>query len=145
MGTYRNTLVVLLAGFAIGGSVAACAEHVNATTAVGPMAPGAAQRVGIAEFADIIAGAGVQIIDVRTPAEFAEGHIVGAVNLPVNDPDFGRRVSELDPAGKYAVYCRSGNRSQPAVASMQAAGILDIVELESGTNGWTAAGKPLAR
>ena len=87
----------------------------------------------------------VQIIDVRTPAEFADGHIVGAVNIPVNDPDFGRRVSELDPAGRYAVYCRSGNRSQPAVAQMQAAGILDIVELESGTNGWAAAGQPLTR
>jgi rhodanese-related sulfurtransferase len=148
MRTCGSILVVLAAGLAIGGSVSACADRVTATTAAAPMTPGASgtpHRVEVAQFAAVIAEPSVQIIDVRTPAEFADGHIVGAVNIPVNDPDFGRRVSELDPGGRYAVYCRSGNRSQPAVAQMQAAGILDIVELESGTNGWAAAGQPLTR
>lgn len=99
----------------------------------------------VAEFADVITAPEVRIIDVRTPKEFADGHISGAVNIPVSDPDFGQRVSKLDPAGVYAVYCRSGNRSQPAVAQMQAAGIANVIELDSGTKGWTAAGQPLDR
>jgi phage shock protein E len=102
-------------------------------------------RVGVTEFANVIASPGVTIVDVRTPQEFAEGHIDGAVNIPVELPDFMDRVSELDPSGTYAVYCRSGNRSQPAVAGMSSVGITSIFELESGTTGWTSEGQPLVQ
>jgi phage shock protein E len=100
-------------------------------------------RVDVPEFAAIVNAPGVTILDVRTPEEFAEGHIAGAINIPVEYPDFIDRVSELDPNGTYAVYCRSGNRSQPAVAGMQQVGITGIYELQSGTNGWSSAGQPL--
>lgn len=100
-------------------------------------------RVGVEEFANVIAEPGVVILDVRTPEEFASGHISGAINIPVENADFIDQVSQLDPAVTYAVYCRSGNRSQPAVAGMQSAGINGIVELESGTIGWADAGQPL--
>lgn len=102
-------------------------------------------RVGTGEFAAVIEQPGIQIIDVRTPEEFAEGHIAGAVNIPVQQADFGDRIAQLDPNTTYAVYCRSGNRSQPAVDAMEQAGITDIYELESGTKGWTAEGRPLTR
>ena len=102
-------------------------------------------RVGTGEFAAVIEQPGIQIIDVRTPEEFAEGHIAGAVNIPVQQADFGDRIAQLDPNTTYAVYCRSGNRSQPAVDAMEQAGITDIYELESGTKGWTAEGQPLTR
>lgn len=105
--------------------------------------PDAPVRVDVPQFAAIVNAPGVTIVDVRTPQEFAEGHIEGAVNIPVEFPDFIDRVSELDPNGTYAVYCRSGNRSQPAVAGMQQVGINGIYELESGTNGWSSAGQPL--
>lgn len=82
------------------------------------------------------------IIDVRTPEEFAAGHIQGAVNYNVQGPDFGNQIGALDPAGAYAVYCRSGNRSQAAVAVMSQAGITGIYELESGIVGWEQAGLP---
>ena len=81
----------------------------------------------------------------RTPEEFADGHIVGAVNIPVQSRDFSARIAELDPAATYAVYCRSGNRSQPAVAAMRDAGISTIYELGSGTKGWVSAGQPLVQ
>lgn len=93
----------------------------------------------------MIASPGVQIIDVRTPEEFADGHIAGAVNIPVQSPDFAARIGRLDPAGTYAVYCRSGNRSEPAVDAMKNAGITNIYELSSGTKGWSSAGQPLVR
>ena len=108
-------------------------------------APAAPVRVGVAEFADVIAAPGVTIIDVRTPEEFAEGHIDGAINIPVEYPDYMEQVSQLDPSGTYAVYCRSGNRSQPAVAGMVSAGITGIFELESGTVGWASEGQPLVQ
>ena len=108
-------------------------------------APASPVRVGVAEFANVIASPGVTIVDVRTPQEFAEGHIEGAVNIPVELPDFMDQVSQLDPNGTYAVYCRSGNRSQPAVAGMSSVGINGIYELESGTTGWTSEGQPLVQ
>lgn len=100
-------------------------------------------RVGVPEFATVVATPGVTIVDVRTPEEFAQGHIEGAINIPVEYPDYMQRVSELDPNGIYAVYCRSGNRSQPAVAGMAQVGINGIYELENGTVGWSQAGQPL--
>lgn len=105
-------------------------------------APG---RVSVAEFASVITQPGVQIIDVRTPAEFADGHIAGAVNIPVQQADFGSRVAKLDPKATYAVYCRSGHRSQMAVAQMQTAGLTNVYELGEGINGWTAAGHSLSQ
>ena len=69
----------------------------------------------------------------------------GAVNIPMQQPDFIERVAQLDPKATYAVYCRSGNRSKSAVAQMQGAGITHIYELAEGTNGWTAAGQELVQ
>ena len=68
----------------------------------------------------------------------------GAINYNVEGPDFAAQIAGLDPAGVYAVYCRSGNRSQAAVAAMSQAGINGIYELESGISGWEAAGLPTA-
>lgn len=58
------------------------------------------------------------VIDVRTPAEFASGHLEGAVNIDVQSPDFAQQIMALDPTGDYLVYCRSGNRSSQAIAQM---------------------------
>lgn len=69
---------------------------------------------------------GTVVIDVRTPAEFASGHLDGAVNIDVQSSDFEARVSELDPAGTYFVYCRSGNRSGQAIDRMEALGFSDL-------------------
>lgn len=151
----RSVLVGLAAGLAIGGVTSGCSDPTSATAAaptasnasaavpIAPNTSGAVRRVDVAEFANVISTPGVQVIDVRTPEEFASGRIRGAINIPVTDSDFGQRVSQLDPASTYAVYCRSGNRSQPAVTQMRAAGITNIIELDSGTNGWATAGQPL--
>ena len=66
------------------------------------------------------------VIDVRTPAEFASGHLEGAINIDVQSTDFESRISELDPAGTYFVYCRSGNRSGQAIDRMEALGFGDL-------------------
>ena len=68
------------------------------------------------------------IIDVRSPAEYAEAHIAGAVNMDVNGADFAASIEELDPETPYLVYCRSGNRSAQAATQMEQAGIKDIAD-----------------
>ncbi len=103
----------------------------------------APKRVDAVMFSALVATAGVTVIDVRTPEEFAQGHIQGAVNYNVEGPDFANQIMGLDPAGIYAVYCQSGNRSQPAVAQLSSAGIENLYELESGITGWESAGFPV--
>lgn len=136
--------LTVLAAVAVTGSLSGCSSPSSATAAnpdfvVSASLP-APERVGVAEFAKVVATPGVQTIDVRTPSEFANGHIAGAVNIPLQQGDFAQRVAALDPKATYAVYCRSGSRSKSAVAQMQGAGITHIYEMAEGTNGWTAAG-----
>jgi len=68
------------------------------------------------------------VVDVRTPTEYAAGHIAGAQNIDVEASDFASRISSLDKKGAYLVYCRSGRRSAIAVDQMAAAGFTDIVD-----------------
>lgn len=101
------------------------------------------QRVDVAGFADVVAQPGVTVVDVRTPAEFASGHLEGAVNYDVEGADFAAQIKGLDPAGTYAVYCRSGNRSQVATQMMAASGLVTLYDLDGGINDWIAAGNPV--
>jgi phage shock protein E len=82
------------------------------------------------------------VIDVRTPGEFAAGHVDGATLIDVQDPGFAAAIAELDPAGDYVVYCRSGNRSAVAADEMRAAG-LDVLD-GGGFEAMTSAGWPSA-
>ena len=68
------------------------------------------------------------VIDVRTPAEYSEGHLDGAVNIDVQDANFGTILGQLPTDGDYVVYCRSGNRSAKAVEIMKASGFTNVVD-----------------
>ncbi len=68
------------------------------------------------------------VIDVRTPSEYSEGHLDGAVNIDVQDANFGTILGQLPTDGEYVVYCRSGNRSAKAVEIMKAAGFTNVVD-----------------
>ena len=83
-----------------------------------------------------------QVIDVRTPKEFASGHIEGAQNLHVYDKDFEQRVDKLKKDEPVYVYCKAGGRSAEAVETLKAKGFEDIIELEGGMDAWLEAGKP---
>lgn len=93
-----------------------------------------------ADFADLAAEDGVVLLDVRTPEEFAAGHLDGAVNIDVSSPDFPGQLAALDPGATYAVYCRSGNRSQTAMTLMADAGIANTADLGGGIGAWIEAG-----
>ena len=71
------------------------------------------------------------IIDVRTPEEFAAGHLEGATLIDIKDVSFDAKIAELDPFGSYVIYCRSGNRSAQAVERLKAAGFTNLTDLGS--------------
>jgi rhodanese-related sulfurtransferase len=90
-------------------------------------APGA-YTVTAEEAVKLIEAGERTVIDVRTPTEFAQSHVVGALNIDVDGSDFAERIAELDPDEPYMVYCRAGNRSATAAAQMADAGIKDIAD-----------------
>ncbi|HAN71747.1 MAG TPA: rhodanese-like domain-containing protein [Actinobacteria bacterium] len=142
-----TALTIGLAGCSSDSGTTETAAEATASqgTAAVIATPAAPERVDVARFAEVVASPGVQIIDVRSPEEFAEGHIEGAVNYNVEGSDFATQIAGLDPAATYAVYCRSGNRSQVAVDVMAKAGIAGIFELQTGINDWAGAGQPVVQ
>jgi phage shock protein E len=69
----------------------------------------------------------VVVLDVRTPAEFATGHVVGARNVDFKAADFAQQVSQLDSTQTYLLYCASGNRSNKAATLMRQQGLRKVV------------------
>lgn len=79
----------------------------------------------------------VQLIDVRTPEEYAEGHIGKALNIDVQSADFESRVQAMISKDKpVAVYCRSGKRSQRAAETLSSMGYKVIYDLKGGYLAW---------
>ena len=103
-------------------------------------APAAASSLPAAEFAAAAKLPDTVLLDVRTPEEFASGHLPGAVNINIEAQDFLQQVATLDPARSYAVYCRSANRSKVAMTAMQQAGFARLYDLAGGITAWKSAG-----
>ena len=86
--------------------------------------------------------ANVQLIDVRTPEEFAGGHLKNAVNINIRDNDFDQQIAKLDKKKPVMVYCKAGSRSAAAADKMQEMGFSEIYNLDGGIMKWESAGKP---
>jgi rhodanese-related sulfurtransferase len=91
------------------------------------------------------ADAGLVVLDVRTPQEFAEGHVPGAVNIPHEELEV--RLGELESVrgGDVVVYCRSGRRSEIALSVLEKAGFSRRFHLEGDFQAWSAAKRPVER
>jgi rhodanese-related sulfurtransferase len=124
--------------------LAACGGDDSSDPAAAQAAPAPFSVLSPTEGAALLEARGdaVTLIDVRTPAEYAEGHLAGATLLDIQDPSFEERLSELAPDGAYVVYCRSGNRSAAAVEAMRQAGFREVYDL-GGIIDWQAAGLPV--
>ena len=85
----------------------------------------------------------IDLIDVRTPAEFAAVHAVGAVNLPLDQMSAERIATLRKHDGPAYLICHSGARAAQAAATLEAAGITDLVLVDGGTKAWQAAGAPV--
>ena len=104
------------------------------------------KTVEVKEFDKFISDTTVVLLDVRTPAEYAEGHIPGTdFNIDVLEATYTKIATEKLPKDKpVALYCRSGNRSKKAAAILAEKGF-EVVELGSGFRGWVAAGKKVEK
>ncbi|HEX8427878.1 rhodanese-like domain-containing protein [Hymenobacter sp.] len=77
--------------------------------------------------ATMLANPNTILLDVRTPEEFATGHLKGARNIDFRAPDFRDHIAKLDPAQTYVLYCQSGNRSGQTLKLMEEAGFKNVV------------------
>ena len=82
------------------------------------------------------------ILDVRTPGEFASGHIEGAINLDYNAPTFKDDLNGLNKTKMYLVYCRTARRSRGAFDMMKALEFREVYHMLGGIVGWTSEGLP---
>lgn len=94
------------------------------------------------DFEQLAKKGNTRIIDVRTRSEYAEGHIAGAENIDIQQPDFVERVHIKDET--IAVYCRTGRRSHQAALLLAEQGVI-IYDLGGGLQAWRQAGKPTVR
>lgn len=92
-------------------------------------------------------GESVELIDVRTPAEFREAHVAFARNVPLDRLDAAALRAELGEKCANPLYliCRSGARGKQACEKLSAAGMTNVVNVEGGTVACEAAGLPLVR
>jgi rhodanese-related sulfurtransferase len=89
----------------------------------------------------------VDLIDVRTPVEFREIHVVGARNTPLDSLDPQAVVQSRNGSGDEPLYviCRTGNRAGKAAQQFIDAGFTNVVNVDGGTQAWDAAGLPVVR
>lgn len=99
--------------------------------------------VSAPEFEKEIKADSVQLLDVRTPQEYADGHIVGAMNINVQSDDF-QKIAEKELSKDFTilVYCRSGRRSMDAAEILAGLGYT-VVNLKGGIIEWQDTGMPV--
>jgi rhodanese-related sulfurtransferase len=117
-------LVVLLAG---------CSSSVSAGI----------QSVDAAEAQALVSEAGTVVLDIRTPDEFADGRVDGAINIDFYAADFADRIAALDRNATYVVYCRSDSRSGQAMDLFRDLGFAAVNEVDGGILSWIQAGLPV--
>ena len=97
------------------------------------------------EFEDYLQKDSIQLVDVRTVAEYPEGHIPGSLNINVLDEQFAANVDELlDKNHSVAVYCKSGRRSRNAARILTKKGF-HVVNLDKGFENWKELDKPIEK
>lgn len=111
-----RTALVTVAVVALCGTFAGCSSDGSSSSA--PASVSASASISVA--ADSV------IIDVRTPTEYAAGHLAGAQNIDVENPNFDEQIAALDKNGNYIVYCRSGRRSAVAVDRLKTVGFTNV-------------------
>lgn len=87
----------------------------------------------------------VQLIDVRTPKEYAEGYIKGALNIDFRNENFEELILKVDKTKPVAVYCAKGGRSGKCSEFMKNAGFTKIYDLDGGITEWKFKGKEIVK
>lgn len=128
MQKLRKLLIVSLLALTLGVSAASCGSSSTTDTTV---------------VATAVASVRPTVIDVRTAAEFATGHVDDAVNIDLSNGDLAAALAGMDKSAAYVLYCRSGNRSGQALALMEQAGFANVKNLGSLEQAAEALGTPI--
>ncbi|MBU2951326.1 rhodanese-like domain-containing protein [Tamlana agarivorans] len=87
----------------------------------------------------------VQLVDVRTPEEFKEGHLENAINVDFKANDFKDNIEKLNSDKAVYIYCRSGKRSKKSVSYFKKVGFTTIYNLKGGILAWKAKSLPVVK
>ncbi len=98
-------------------------------------------NISVAELQVLLAQGNVILVDVRTDAEVARGHIQGALRLPLHLLPL--RLHELDAGAPTVFYCQMGGRSAQAAAFAAAQGFSEVYNLQGGITAWAQSGAPI--
>lgn len=85
------------------------------------------------------------VLDVRTAEEFSYGHIKGALNIDIRQPDAFSKIDKLNKNAKYIVHCRTNHRSGIAVNHMIQSGFKNIYQMMDGWSGWSMNNLPVQK
>jgi len=92
----------------------------------------AVKKITKSELKQKIAQSNIQILDVRTASEFSQGHISGAVNISISDPDFSTAIDQFNKSKPIVVYCSGGGRSGRGAEILHQAGFSEVYDLIGG-------------
>jgi rhodanese-related sulfurtransferase len=106
---------------------------------------GCVPEISAHELDELLKNGGAQLIDVRTPVEFAVGHVAGARNVPIYSLRRTLPSLVLNPSRPIVAICATAHRSPPAVRLLRAAGYENAVQLKNGMLSWYAANLPSSR
>jgi rhodanese-related sulfurtransferase len=87
----------------------------------------------------------VKVLDIRTPDEFKDGHIAGAVNVDFLSKDFAEKAGALDKDTTWVLHCASGRRSTKSLETFTKLGFKSILHLDGGFAAWQKAGLPVEK
>lgn len=99
--------------------------------------------ISVDEFEKKLSGNDIQIIDVRTPGEFNQGHLKDAINYNISSAEFENQLSNLDKTKPVMLYCLSGGRSASAAGLMAGKGFIEVYNMQGGILKWSSANKPM--
>lgn len=105
----------------------------------------AVQKIDVDQFDQKRKEQDTVVLDVRTPHEYAEGHVPGAMNVDIHDPEFDQKLAKLDKSKTYLVHCAKGVRSAAAAKKMVTLGFLNLFDFRGGFIAWENAHKPIEK
>ena len=100
----------------------------------------AIELITAAEMKEISKIEGIQLVDVRTPNEYNEGHLPNALNIDFLDKNFEINIQQLDKTKPVIVYCQRGSRSAKCASQLIANGFVKIYDLDRGFSKWKSSG-----
>lgn len=108
-------------------------------------AKGGAKKASLTQATQLMNQDATVVVDVRAKADYKQGHLLGAKNIPLSDLKDNLQVISKDKAVPVLVYCQMGMTSQTAAKQLMDAGFTDVYSLAGGVNAWQAENMPLEK